>query len=593
MRWWKPEPDQPERLDWWRPLVAVSRRAELEQVRSPVNVGEFTLGGTGRPRSSTGGVGLRAPTHEPGGAGRQRRPYLSTSSGTGQDGPSVGSTRSTYGRRCGGRRLPTVVECATTTRSPIRRMATTCTSRVTFASSHRRARGHPRTLEGDLACAPRVERVVYEAPPFQQAVIIGLDIEPAECRCASSRRCEWVGVDLGVDVGSVHDRARGASSAGSPAEVVVVDEGSRTCTCPAPVVVVARLAQVEALIVVLGLGGDVEHFVGGGVEDLGIGVDEPADQPRARDPVGLGRARVTHFRCVPCRSLGHRSPRGAAGPAVLVEAVEHGRGDLENRVVVEDQGQAPADRVEAGRCRARRSGRRPGRPRAPAGPGPTAPGRRARSGAGSSRSCSRRRGATGRRRACRTASRRRARRPDPRRTRTRRRDRRTGAAATRTRPGRRGSPAGSPTSPDRLLSPRSDRAPAARPRAGPRPVPARRSGRAPRSRAAPAAADPSGRAASVRRASFASAISARYSSTTAADSRSRSAGCCCFEPGWARHVHASPPASITSSASQSNASTVAGSAGSATSPSTSCTAPSRRSLRHTAIRGVDGSRGIR
>ena len=45
MRWWKPAPDQPERLDWWRPLVAVSRRAELEQVRSPVNVGEFTLGG--------------------------------------------------------------------------------------------------------------------------------------------------------------------------------------------------------------------------------------------------------------------------------------------------------------------------------------------------------------------------------------------------------------------------------------------------------------------------------------------------------------------------------------------------------------------
>lgn len=45
MRWWTPAPGQPERLDWWRPLLAVSLRAELEQVRSPVNVGEFTLGG--------------------------------------------------------------------------------------------------------------------------------------------------------------------------------------------------------------------------------------------------------------------------------------------------------------------------------------------------------------------------------------------------------------------------------------------------------------------------------------------------------------------------------------------------------------------
>ena len=45
MRWWTPQPGQPERLDWWRPLLAVSRRAHLEQVRAPVNVGEFTLGG--------------------------------------------------------------------------------------------------------------------------------------------------------------------------------------------------------------------------------------------------------------------------------------------------------------------------------------------------------------------------------------------------------------------------------------------------------------------------------------------------------------------------------------------------------------------
>jgi hypothetical protein len=45
MRWWKPSPGQPERLDWWRPLAAVSRRAQLEQLQAPVNIGEFTLGG--------------------------------------------------------------------------------------------------------------------------------------------------------------------------------------------------------------------------------------------------------------------------------------------------------------------------------------------------------------------------------------------------------------------------------------------------------------------------------------------------------------------------------------------------------------------
>jgi hypothetical protein len=45
MRWWQPAPGQPERLDWWRPLLAVSHRARLEEVPSPVNVGEFTLGG--------------------------------------------------------------------------------------------------------------------------------------------------------------------------------------------------------------------------------------------------------------------------------------------------------------------------------------------------------------------------------------------------------------------------------------------------------------------------------------------------------------------------------------------------------------------
>src|SRR5437899_1368347 len=73
--------------------------------------------------------------------------------------------------------------------------------------------------------------------------------------------------------------------------------------------------------------------------------------------------------------------------------------------------------------------------------------------------------------------------------------------------------------------------------------------------------------------------SLRYSPATASIARCRSALSCAFEL-VARHVHASPPASRTSSASHSNASTVRGSAGSATRPSTTWTAPKRRSLRH-------------
>ena len=69
--------------------------------------------------------------------------------------------------------------------------------------------------------------------------------------------------------------------------------------------------------------------------------------------------------------------------------------------------------------------------------------------------------------------------------------------------------------------------------------------------------------------------------------------CWCFDPGTAVQVHASPLASTTSSAIQSSCSRFRAVAGRATRPSTNCTAPSRRSLRHTAILGVDGSRGSR
>jgi len=45
MRWWHPSPDEPEILDWWRPLLVVSRRARAEQIPWPVHLDEFVLGG--------------------------------------------------------------------------------------------------------------------------------------------------------------------------------------------------------------------------------------------------------------------------------------------------------------------------------------------------------------------------------------------------------------------------------------------------------------------------------------------------------------------------------------------------------------------
>jgi hypothetical protein len=45
MKLWQPSPDEPDRLDWWRPLLEVRRRAETERVPSPVHADEFVLRG--------------------------------------------------------------------------------------------------------------------------------------------------------------------------------------------------------------------------------------------------------------------------------------------------------------------------------------------------------------------------------------------------------------------------------------------------------------------------------------------------------------------------------------------------------------------
>lgn len=53
MHIWRPPHDAPHLLEWWRPLLLVSRRARLERVPWPLHVDEFRLAGrvvrSGRP----------------------------------------------------------------------------------------------------------------------------------------------------------------------------------------------------------------------------------------------------------------------------------------------------------------------------------------------------------------------------------------------------------------------------------------------------------------------------------------------------------------------------------------------------------------
>src|SRR5438067_2820859 len=75
--------------------------------------------------------------------------------------------------------------------------------------------------------------------------------------------------------------------------------------------------------------------------------------------------------------------------------------------------------------------------------------------------------------------------------------------------------------------------------------------------------------------------------------RAASSRSCPAEPSSPTQIVASPPASMISSASHSSCSRLRASSGSAASPSSTCAAPSRRSLRQSALRGVEGSRGNR
>jgi hypothetical protein len=45
MRWFTPSADEPELLDWWRPLMALSRQVRAERIPWPVHVDEFEFCG--------------------------------------------------------------------------------------------------------------------------------------------------------------------------------------------------------------------------------------------------------------------------------------------------------------------------------------------------------------------------------------------------------------------------------------------------------------------------------------------------------------------------------------------------------------------
>jgi hypothetical protein len=90
-------------------------------------------------------------------------------------------------------------------------------------------------------------------------------------------------VSISLDVGGVHDPGQ-AHQGGVPAEVVVVDEDLEGAL--AVPVVVGGAGGVEPMCSFGLLDG--EDLVGRDVDDLGVGVDEPSDQPRAGDAVGLG-----------------------------------------------------------------------------------------------------------------------------------------------------------------------------------------------------------------------------------------------------------------------------------------------------------------
>ena len=113
-------------------------------------------------------------------------------------------------------------------------------------------------------------------------MVVVFDVEAAEAD-GEQAGTQRIGVEVVVDVGGVHDGSE-AHEGRVAGEFEVVDEDLEGAAAVA--VVELGPGRVEAVCVLVA--GDGENIVVRDVEDLGGGVDEPSNQPRASNAVGLG-----------------------------------------------------------------------------------------------------------------------------------------------------------------------------------------------------------------------------------------------------------------------------------------------------------------
>src|SRR6266516_1311547 len=162
----------------------------------------------------------------------------------------------------------------------------------------------------DLVLAPGIERVVDRQRQLELAVVT--EIQEVEAfgdreQAARLRGC----VAVGGDIGAVHDPRQKLQR--RLVELVLLEQHlERAETVAVRVFSIGGVVGVRALAL-----GNLEHLVGGDVEELRLGIDEVLDQPGAGDAVGL-----RSFAC---------DPLHARSPFFLVECKASGRGDADER----------------------------------------------------------------------------------------------------------------------------------------------------------------------------------------------------------------------------------------------------------------------
>lgn len=179
----------------------------------------------------------------------------------------------------------------------------------------RRRRRRCRGVGGcrDVSLAPCVEDVVDERSTLEQAVVVGFDVEAADPDRQQPEPGR-VGVKVFVDVSGVHD-PRQADQRWVVVELVAVDQHLETA--PIPLMSERRASGVETVGTLHC--GDREDVGSGDVDDFGVGVDEPTDKPRARNPVGLGAFTGNPLHGETFRSVGAVMPGSG-------QAARHGGG---------------------------------------------------------------------------------------------------------------------------------------------------------------------------------------------------------------------------------------------------------------------------